>query len=148
MNRVCKLVRSAITLYVQAMTRILIIEDEKPLRDAFAFLLKGEGYAVELAENGKVALEKLKTWHPDLLLLDVLMPVMSGIEFLKRAKLPKRYPTVKALMLSSLSDPVDREEAVAYGVSDVILKADLSPNDLVATVKQTIGTRQSKGAAA
>jgi two-component system, OmpR family, alkaline phosphatase synthesis response regulator PhoP len=144
---VCKLLRHALTLYVLMMARILIIEDEKPLRDAFAFLLKGEGYAVELAENGQIALEKLKTWHPDLLLLDVLMPIMNGMEFLKRAKLAKRYPSVKTLMLSNLSDPVSRDDAAAYGVSDVMLKADLSPNDLVATVKRIIGTCQSKGAA-
>jgi CheY-like chemotaxis protein len=128
------------------MTRILIIEDEKPLRDAFAFLLKGEGYTIDLAENGKVALEKLKACQPDLLLLDVLMPIMNGMEFLKHAKLAKRYPSTKTLMLSNLSDPITRDDVAAYGVSDVMLKADLSPNDLVATVKRIIGTCQSKGA--
>lgn len=144
---VCKLLRSALTLYVQTMARILIIEDEKPLRDAFAFLLKGEGYTVELAENGKIALEKLRTWKPDLLLLDVLMPIMNGIEFLKRAKLAKKYPSVKTLMLSNLSDPISHDDAAAYGVSAIVLKADLSPNDLVATVKRIIGTHQPRGAA-
>lgn len=148
MIRVCKLLRPALTLYLRLMTRILIIEDEKPLRDAFAFLLKGEGYSVELAENGKIGLEKLKTYKPDVLLLDVLMPIMNGMEFLRRAKLPKRYPAVKTLMLSNLSDPVTRGDATTYGVFDVVLKADLSPNDLVATVKRIIDTCQSKGAAA
>jgi CheY-like chemotaxis protein len=125
------------------MKQILIIEDEKPLRDAFAFLMTSEGYAVELAENGKVALEKLKACKPDLLILDVLMPIMNGLEFLKRAKLPKRFPKLKTLMLSNLSDPVTLDEARAYGVTSLILKADLSPSELAATVKNMITPRNA-----
>jgi CheY-like chemotaxis protein len=118
--------------------RILIIEDEKPLRDAFAFLLKSEGYSVDLAENGKVALTKLRTFKPHLLLLDMLMPVMGGDEFLKRAQLPTTHPTVKTLMLSNLSDAITLEDASAYGVTDSILKADLSPKQLAAKVKKML----------
>lgn len=125
------------------MKRILIIEDEKPLRDAFAFLLQSEGYAVELAENGQVGLEKLRALTPDLVLLDVLMPVMDGLEFLDHAKLPKHYPTVKTLMLSNLSDPITLEDALARGVQEVVLKADLSPAELLEVVRR-MTTRQEE----
>jgi len=126
------------------MSRILIIEDEKPLRDAFTFLLTSEGFTVVAAENGKVGLEKLKAMKPDLVLLDVLMPVMNGLEFLERARLPKKYPKVKALMLSNLSDPITLEEAQARGAVDVVLKADLSPTQLVAVVRRMIAPRYQK----
>ncbi|HEU4913910.1 MAG TPA: response regulator [Candidatus Saccharimonadales bacterium] len=121
-----------------ASKRILIIEDEKPLREAFAFLLKSEGFDVDMAENGKVALVKLRAFRPDVLLLDMLMPVMSGDEFLRRAQLPTTHPTVKTLMLSNLSDAISPEDAAAYGVADSILKADLSPRQLAMKVKKML----------
>lgn len=118
--------------------RILIVEDEKPLREAFAFLFKSEGFAVDMAENGKVALAKLRSFKPNLLLLDMLMPVMSGEEFLKHAQLSTTHPHVKTLMLSNLSDAISLEDAAAYGVTDSILKADLSPKQLASKVKKML----------
>lgn len=122
------------------MKRILIIEDEKPLREAFAFLLKSEGYQVALAENGKLALEKLPTFRPDLILLDMLMPVMDGKAFLHKAKLPQMYPGVKTLLLSNLSDAISFDDAHVFGVTKSVLKADLSPSQLVEVVKKTLSS--------
>jgi CheY-like chemotaxis protein len=122
------------------MKRILIVEDELPLREAFAFLLQSEGYEVEVAENGKVGLEKLKSFHPDIILLDLLMPVMNGIEFLK-AQSKHRSSSVKykTLVLSNLSDPMSRDDIRDFHVAGVAMKADLSPAELAATVKKLVG---------
>jgi DNA-binding NarL/FixJ family response regulator len=120
------------------MKRILIIEDEKPLREAFAYLLKSEGFDIVLAENGKVGLAKLEECDPDLILLDMLMPIMDGMTFLKEAHLPKRYPRLKVLMLSNLSDAITFDDAHQYGVTSSVLKADLSPVQLVGTVKKVL----------
>jgi CheY-like chemotaxis protein len=120
------------------MTRILIIEDEKPLREAFAFLFKSEGYEVDWAENGRSGLRKLGTFDPQLVLLDMLMPVMDGIAFLKEAQLPKAHPHVKTVLLSNLSDAISFDDAHLYGVTISVLKADLSPADLVETVKKVL----------
>lgn len=122
------------------MKRILIIEDELPLREAFAFLLKSEGYEVEVAENGKVGLDKLRAFDPDIVLLDLLMPVMNGIEFLK-AQAKQRNPKLhyKTLVLSNLSDPMSRDDIRDFHVAGVAMKADLSPAELAATVKKLVG---------
>lgn len=120
------------------MKRILIIEDEKPLRDAFAFLLQSQGFTVDFAENGKVGLEKLKEFEPDLILLDMLMPIMNGQEFLEHANLARKHPHVRTLMLSNLSDPITFDDAHLKGVTDSILKADLSPDELVGVVKRLL----------
>ena len=120
------------------MQRILIVEDEKPLREAFAFLLRSEGFEVSLAENGKAGLERLAEAPPDLILLDMLMPVMNGIEFLKVAKLASKYPKTKTLLLSNLSDPIAVDEARSYGVTNSVLKADLSPSELASVVRKMI----------
>lgn len=120
--------------------RILIIEDEKPLREAFAYLFQSEGFVVDLAENGKAGLSRLKAFKPDLVLLDMLMPIMNGQEFLQKAKLPTKYPQIKTLLLSNLSDAITFEDAHLYGVTESILKADLSPADLAAKVKKMLST--------
>lgn len=123
--------------------RILIVEDEKPLREAFAFLLKSEGFSIELAENGKVGLEKLRTFNPNLILLDMLMPVMNGEEFLRQAKLKVSHPEVSTLVLSNLSDAVSTlEDADQLGVTDSVIKADVSPAELAAKVKKLLAVHK------
>lgn len=118
--------------------RILIVEDEKPLREAFAYLLEREGFTVDLAENGRIGLDKLKSFKPHLILLDMLMPVMNGKEFLQDANLAIEHPNVKTLMLSNLSDAISFEDATVYGVTDSVLKADLSPAELASLVKKIL----------
>lgn len=121
------------------MKKILIIEDELPLREAFAFLLQSEGYEVEVAENGKVGLEKLAAFNPDIILLDLLMPVMNGLEFLKaQSKVQSTDIHYKTLVLSNLSDPMTRDDIRDYHVAGVAMKADLSPAELAATVKKLV----------
>lgn len=118
--------------------RILIIEDEKPLREAFAYLLSSEGFKIEAAENGKAALPKLDAFKPHLILLDMLMPVMDGMSFLQKARLTERRPRVKTLLLSNLSDAITFDDAHEYGVTNSLLKADLSPAQLVEVVKKML----------
>lgn len=123
---------------IPAMKRILIIEDEKPLRDAFTFLLHSQGFQVDFAENGKIGLAKLAEFKPDLILLDMLMPIMNGRDFLVKARLAKQHPHVRTLMLSNLSDPITFDDAHVHGVTDSVLKADLSPDELLAVVKRLL----------
>lgn len=118
------------------MKRVLIIEDEKPLREAFTFLLKSEGFEVAFAENGKVGLAKLRSFRPDVILLDMIMPVMDGMTFLQEANLPTKYPKTKALMLSNLSDAITFDDAHTFGITRSVLKADLSPVQLASIVKK------------
>lgn len=120
------------------MKRILIIEDEKPLREAFSYLLQSEGYEVALAEHGKTGLALLADFKPDLILIDMLMPIMDGMTFLQRAHLPRDYPATKTIMLSNLSDAITFDDAAAYGVTSSVLKADLSPTELASLVKKVL----------
>jgi DNA-binding NarL/FixJ family response regulator len=70
------------------------------------------------------------------------MPVMNGVEFLKRVKLRSRRPPVKALVLSNLSDPIGRDDLQAYGVTKIVLKADLSPAQLAQTVQTMLAEKK------
>jgi DNA-binding response OmpR family regulator len=118
--------------------RILVIEDEKPLREAFSYLLQSEGFKIASAENGKLGLARLREFRPDLVLLDMIMPVLNGMGFLKQARLVHDFPRTRTLMLSNLSDAITFEDAHEYGVTNSVLKADLSPVQLVDVVKKML----------
>ena len=118
------------------MRKVLIIEDEKLLRDIYALILEKEGFSVDTAENGKVGLKKLNTFKPDLITVDMLMPIMDGIEFLKSANLASDHPQTRTIIISNLSDPISDAEWKKYGVVHAFVKAALSPNALSAVVKK------------
>ncbi len=118
------------------MTKILIVEDEAMLREVYATLFNMEKYEVAEAINGKDALGKLKKFKPDVVVLDVLMPVMGGIEFLEKVKIKKEYPALKILVLSNLSDAKTLQTIMGLGATKFLLKASLSPAQLVAAVNQ------------
>jgi len=73
-------------------------------------------------------------------LLDMLMPVMDGMTFLKKAQLPTNHPRTQTIMLSNLSDAITFDDAAIYGVTISVLKADLSPVELITIVKKVLST--------
>lgn len=115
--------------------KILVVEDEAVLRDAYSKVLTHEGYTVAEAANGKEALVQLKQFKPDLILLDILMPEMDGLDFLRTANLPGQYPGIKVIAFSNLSNQQKLEEMVKLGVVQNILKSSLSPKQLAQTVQ-------------
>lgn len=115
--------------------KILVVEDEQILREAYCQILTQEGYEVAEAANGRLALKQLKTFQPDLILLDILMPEMDGLTFLTLAKLTKNYPGVKVIAFSNLSDQQKLDQMVSLGVTENILKSTLSPKQLALTIQ-------------
>lgn len=115
---------------------VLIVEDEKMLQDAYRHVLTFKGYTAHVASNGLEALEQLQKVKPDIILLDVLMPQLDGIGFLKRADIKKTYPHTKVVACSNLSDAETREKMLSLGADRQVLKSDLSPSQLVALIEE------------
>ncbi len=124
------------------MKKILIVEDETALRDVYVMLFTLEKFTVYQAANGKAAIKQLGVIKPDLILLDVLMPVMGGIEFLETVDMKKNYPNVKVLVLSNLSDAKTRDRIKKLGASKYMLKAGAAPAQLVKAVKELLKTKE------
>ncbi len=118
------------------MKKVLIIEDEKPLRDVYCLILEKEGFKVNTAENGKVGIKKLNSFKPDLIILDMLMPVKDGLGFLRSAKLSSAHPNTKTIIVSNLSDAISSSDSKKYGVVHSFIKVDLSPSDLATIAKK------------
>lgn len=122
------------------MKKILIVEDETALREIYVLLFKMHEFEVYEAANGRLALEQMPDIRPDVIVLDVLMPVMGGIKFLKEVKLKEHYADTKVLMLTNLSDQKTITDSQKLGAQKYLLKASASPAELVAAVKDLLET--------
>ncbi len=120
------------------MAKILIVEDEKLLNEAYELVLKKEGYSVEVTFNGEAALEVFKKQKPDLVLLDLHIPKIDGVEFLKQLKPADNYPDTRIIIFSNYDDPAEIEAAFKHGATKYILKAWSSPKELIKLVKETL----------
>lgn len=125
------------------MAKILIVEDERTLNEAYELILKREGHDVSVAFNGEEALEAVEEQKPDLILLDLRMPKMNGVEFLKKLEPSKNYPGLDIIIFSNYDDQKEIDEAFKRGATRYILKAWSSPGELVKLVKETLGQKKS-----
>ena len=115
---------------------VLIIEDEPMLQEAYSHILTYRGYDVMVASNGIEGLEQLKKKQPKVILLDVLMPQLDGIGFLRQADIRRSYPQTKVIACTNLSDRATADKMAALGADRQVLKSDLSPAELVALVDE------------
>ncbi len=119
------------------MARILVIEDYESLQRIYKAVLEQEGHAVEVVNDGFVALEKAKNEAYDLILVDLLLPHMSGMEFLHAFE-PRKHPKTKIVICSNFANAKFINEANELGVAHHLTKSNLSPKEVAAVVAKTI----------
>jgi CheY-like chemotaxis protein len=129
------------------VANILVVEDDRDLNNAYRIILENEGYTVEVAFDGKEALNKLKTFEPDLILLDLLMPIMGGLEFLQHYDLLKRHADVKVLIFTNMENSPEVNEAYKLGAHRCIIKSWTAPHNLAKVVTDTLNNQSSSVAA-
>lgn len=117
------------------MAKVLVIEDNKTLNQAYKLILQREGHDVQVAFNGQEGLELVKIKKPDLILLDMLMPVMNGVGFLEHFK-PQDHPETTIIILSNLNEDAEVQHALELGAQKYILKASTSPQELIGHVTE------------
>lgn len=122
--------------------QVLIIEDEQLLNEAYARVLSSAKIALLQAYNGKEALEILKKEKPDIILLDLRMPVMDGIEFLKQLKPKETMPDTKIIVFSNYDDQHEIDEAFSLGAMHYMLKAWATPDELVKLIREVDNASQ------
>lgn len=120
------------------MARILVVEDDRDLNNAYSIILRNEGHEVVEAYDGKEALQKLKDFSPDLILLDLLMPVMGGLEFLQNFKTKKSFAETKVLIFTNMENSPEVGEAYKLGVQRCIIKSWTAPHNLARVVADTL----------
>lgn len=114
---------------------ILIVEDDLALNDAYKTILSSAGYDTRAAFNGEEALEMVKQQDPDIIFLDLRMPVMDGIGFLKAYEPKSKHPHVKIIVFSNYDMQREVDEAYQLGAERYVLKAWASPKELIKIVQ-------------
>lgn len=125
--------------------KILVVEDEISLSDAYHMLLKQAKNDVKVAHDGKEALEKAESHQPDLILLDLRMPVLDGVGFLKEYDLIHKHPEVKVIVFSNYDMQDEIDEAYRLGAERYILKAWASPREILNLVKDVLSQKNKGG---
>jgi two-component system alkaline phosphatase synthesis response regulator PhoP len=116
------------------MKKILIAEDDKYLANAYRVKLNKAGFEIKIVGDGVEALEVLKSFTPDIILLDLVMPVKDGFTTLTEIKQDPKLKSIPVLIASNLGQKEDLDKGLALGAVDYIVKSDLSLEDLITKI--------------
>jgi len=112
------------------MSTVLVVDDQAELRQLFQRVLESQGYQIVCAANGQAGLAMLDAIHPQLILLDMAMPQMDGITFLRNLRQKPKFQTVPVIVLSGLMSCEQLQIARELGVTDTLVKAEFTMKEL------------------
>lgn len=125
--------------YDIAMTKIAIIEDDAVISQMYSMKFEADGFEVQVADNGRDGVELVKAFGPDIVLLDMQMPIMTGDEALRAIRNEEWGKTVPVMVLTNLGEEEAPKDLHSLGVLSYIVKADLTPRQVVERVKTALG---------
>ena len=120
--------------------KIAIVEDDQAISQMYRIKFEAEGYEVETAENGKLGLGLIQKMRPNIVLLDLMMPVTTGGEVLAKLRKTEWGKDIKVVILTNMGEQEIPEDVKKLGVSAVILKADITPRQVAELVKSHLKT--------
>lgn len=121
--------------------RILFVEDDDALASVYLVRLEAEGFEVKRVVNGEDALATAVSFKPDLVLLDVMMPKISGFDVLDILRNTPETANLKVVMLTALSQDADKKRALALGVDDYLVKSQVVITDVIDRIKRHLGVQ-------
>jgi PleD family two-component response regulator len=123
--------------------RVLIADDNPQGLELLEAYLAGTDYDIQTAADGEETLAKVRAWHPDLILLDIMMPKISGFEVCKRLRADPATADIGILMITALDQPSDIDRAVEAGTNDFLTKP-INKTELILRVRSALRSRRYK----
>lgn len=120
------------------MAKVAIIEDDLAISQMYRIKFEADGYTVETAENGKLGLDLIQKMQPDIILLDLMMPVMTGDQMLAELRKSSWGKNIKVVILTNMGEQEIPDSVKKLGVSAFILKADMTPRQVAELVKNQL----------
>lgn len=117
--------------------RILIADDNENIRDALAYLLEDEGFQLWIAKDGVDALQKVRDVHPDILLLDIMMPKMNGYDVCRAIKSDPELKNTYIIMLTAKGQVAEQERGKEVGANEYVVKP-FSPREILVRIKKIL----------
>ena len=125
-------------LYHQSMTKIAIIEDDPVISQMYRFKFEAAGFEVQLANNGKLGIEMVKSFLPELILLDLQMPEMGGAEALEIIRKNEWGKKIPVIILTNMGEEESPKKLRTLGIHSYIVKANLTPNQVLKRVQEAL----------
>ena len=122
------------------LKRILLVEDDDGLASVYVTRLQAEGFDVRRVANGEEALASALNYHPDLVLLDVMMPKVSGFDVLDILRNTPETANLKVIMLTALSQESDQQRAKALGADDYLVKSQVVISDVIDRIRHHLAS--------
>lgn len=122
------------------MKKILIAEDDQFLRHFLRVELQKRGFETKTARNGEEAIKALKEFTPDLILLDLVMPVKDGFAVLEELKASEKYQSIPVLVATNLGQKEDLDKGLALGAADYVVKTDFDMDELITKINSLLKT--------
>ncbi|NCQ53914.1 hypothetical protein COV88_01940 [Candidatus Saccharibacteria bacterium CG11_big_fil_rev_8_21_14_0_20_41_19] len=129
---------------METKKKILLVEDDVALAGVYKSRLDMEGFETRAVNNGEVALSAAIEFKPDLVLLDAMMPKISGFDVLDILRNTPETANIRIIMLTALSQPKDKERAESLGVDDYLVKSQVVIGDVVERVRFHLGILENK----
>ena len=120
------------------MAKLLIVEDDPLMSRMYQKIFTFEGYDIVLATNGEEGLELIKKEKPNLILLDIMMPKMNGLQVLEKIKVDPDIKSIPVVMLTNLAGQQDAETALSKGAVKYIIKSEYEPKQVANMVKEIL----------
>lgn len=121
------------------MTKIAIIEDDLTINQMYRMKFEADGFEVQVADNGKSGVELVEKFQPDIILLDLQMPEMTGDEALAEIRSHDWGKTTPVIILTNLGEEESPKRLRDLGIHSYIVKANLTPKEVVSRVKEALG---------
>lgn len=132
------------TKIMNGSKRILIVEDDSVLRDVLSQKLEKSGYIVLRAEDGVVAMEKIREFNPHMVLLDILMPRKSGMQVLEEIHADAELKKIPVIIISNSGQPIEITRARELGARDILVKAVFDPSEVLEKIERVLAVEGGK----
>jgi len=117
---------------------ILLVDDDLTLREMYNERLKAEGFVVETAKDGEEALSKAQDIKPNIILLDIMMPKINGLDVLKKLKQGAETKDIPVIVLTALIQDREKMESITRGADEYIVKSEMMPGDVIEKIKKLL----------
>lgn len=123
---------------------LLIVEDEMTLAEMYAAKFRQAGFSVDIAHDGTEGFEKMVNEHPNVVLMDIVMPGISGLEALEKAKQEPSTRDIPIVMLTNFSSSPELKNALSEGAVDYVIKSELTPAQVVEKIEKILNPGPAK----
>ncbi|HEY6736079.1 MAG TPA: response regulator [Candidatus Saccharimonadia bacterium] len=124
---------------VTSNPRILMVEDDLTLADLYQMRMEAEGFEVKQCNDGEEALQAAKEFHPQLIVMDLMMPRLNGFDTIDILRHTPEFATTKIVVLSAMSQPEDIQKAKSLGADEYLVKSQMVISDVMARLREMLG---------